>query len=59
MWVTVVFLIIFVQVIQWVFNWWSRRIDKRLDQPVSGLLASFPAQPSRFHRLSLGIPASV
>ena len=30
MWVTVVFLIIFVQVIQWVFNWWARRIDKRL-----------------------------
>ena len=32
MWVTVVFLIIFVQIIQWVFNWWSKRIDKRLDQ---------------------------
>ena len=32
MWVTVVFLIIFVQIIQWVFSWWSKRIDKRLDQ---------------------------
>ena len=32
MWVTVLFLIIFVQIIQWVFNWWSKRIDKRLDQ---------------------------
>ena len=32
MWVTVVFLIIFVQIIQWVFNWWSKRIDNRLDQ---------------------------
>ena len=32
MWVTVVFLIILVQVIQLVFNWSSRRIDKRLDQ---------------------------
>ena len=30
MWVTVVFLIIFVQVIQWIFSWWSRHIDKRL-----------------------------
>ena len=30
MWVTVVFLIIFVQIVQWVFNWWSKRIDKRL-----------------------------
>lgn len=32
MWVTVVFLIIFVQIIQWVFNWWSKSIDKRLGQ---------------------------
>ena len=32
MWVTVVFLIILVQVVQLVFNWLSRRIDKRLDQ---------------------------
>ena len=32
MWVTVLFLIIFVQIIQWVFNWWSKHIDKRLDQ---------------------------
>ena len=31
MWVTVLFLIIFVQIIQWVFNWWSKHIDKRLD----------------------------
>ena len=30
MWVTVVFLIILVQVIQWIFNWWSKHIDKRL-----------------------------
>lgn len=30
MWVTVVFLIIFVQIIQWVFSWWSKHIDKRL-----------------------------
>ena len=30
MWVTVVFLIIFVQIVQWVFNWWSKHIDKRL-----------------------------
>ena len=30
MWVTVVVLIIFVQIIQWVFNWWSKSIDKRL-----------------------------
>ena len=35
MWVTVVFLVIFVQVIQWVFNWWSRHIDRRLDQTLS------------------------
>ena len=33
MWVTVVFLIILVQVVQLIFNWLSRRIDKRLDQP--------------------------
>ena len=32
MWVTVVFLIIFVQIVQWVFNWWSKHIDKRLGQ---------------------------
>ena len=32
MWVTVVFLIILVQIIQLIFNWLSRRIDKRLDQ---------------------------
>ena len=31
MWVTVLFLIIFVQIIQWVFSWWSKHIDKRLD----------------------------
>ena len=30
MWVTVVVLIIFVQIIQWIFNWWSKTIDKRL-----------------------------
>ena len=30
MWVTVVFLIILVQIIQFVFNWLSKRIDKRL-----------------------------
>ena len=30
MWVTVVVLIIFVQIIQWIFNWWSKSIDKRL-----------------------------
>ena len=30
MWVTVVFLIIFVQIIQWIFSWWSKHIDKRL-----------------------------
>ena len=32
MWVTVVFLIIFVQIVQIVFNGVSKRIDKRLDQ---------------------------
>ena len=32
MWVTVVFLIILVQIIQWIFSWWSKAIDKRLDQ---------------------------
>lgn len=32
MWVTVVFLIIFVQIIQWIFSWWSKHIDKRLGQ---------------------------
>ena len=32
MWVTVVFLIVFVQVVQWIFGGWSRHIDKRLDQ---------------------------
>ena len=32
MWVTVVLLIIFVQIVQWIFSWWSRRIDKRLGQ---------------------------
>jgi D-methionine transport system permease protein len=31
MWVTVVFLIIFVQVVQLIFNWLSKSIDKRLD----------------------------
>ena len=31
MWVTVLFLIIFVQIIQWVFSWWSKHIDKRLN----------------------------
>lgn len=31
MWVTVVFLIIFVQIIQWIFNGWSKHIDRRLD----------------------------
>ena len=36
MWVTVVFLIIFVQIIQWIFNWWSKHIDKRLDQTADG-----------------------
>ncbi|WP_295585606.1 methionine ABC transporter permease [uncultured Oscillibacter sp.] len=30
MWVTVIFLIILVQIIQFVFNWLSKRIDKRL-----------------------------
>lgn len=30
MWVTVVFLVILVQIIQFVFNWLSKRIDKRL-----------------------------
>ena len=32
MWVTVVLLIIFVQIVQWIVSWWSRRIDKRLGQ---------------------------
>lgn len=32
MWVTVVFLIILVQIIQSLFSWCSKRIDKRLDQ---------------------------
>ena len=41
MWVTVVFLIILVQVVQLIFNWLSRRIDKRLDQP-SGAKKSGP-----------------
>ena len=41
MWVTVVFLVILVQVVQLVFNWLSRRIDKRLDQP-SGAKKSGP-----------------
>ena len=31
MWVTVVFLIIFVQIVQLIFNWLSKSIDKRLD----------------------------
>ena len=39
--VTVVFLIILVQVVQLIFNWLSRRIDKRLDQP-SGAKKSGP-----------------
>lgn len=30
MWVTVVVLIILVQIIQWIFSWWSKHIDKRL-----------------------------
>lgn len=42
MWVTVVFLIILVQVVQLIFNWLSRRIDKRLDQP-SGAKKSAPS----------------
>ena len=41
MWVTVVFLIILVQVVQLIFNWLSRRIDKRLDQ-TSGAKKSGP-----------------
>ena len=41
MWVTVVFLIILVQVVQLIFNWLSRRIDKRRDQP-SGAKKSGP-----------------
>lgn len=41
MWVTVVFLIILVHVVQLIFNWLSRRIDKRLDQP-SGAKKSGP-----------------
>ena len=41
MWVTVVFLIILVQVVQLIFNWLSRRIDKRLDQ-TSGVKKSGP-----------------
>lgn len=32
MWVTVVFLIILVQIIQSLFSWFAKRIDKRLDQ---------------------------
>lgn len=36
MWVTVVFLVILVQVVQLAFNRWSRRIDKRLDQTSDG-----------------------
>ena len=31
MWVTVVILIVMVQVVQSLFNWLSKRIDKRLD----------------------------
>ena len=45
MWVTVVFLIILVQVVQLIFNWLSRRIDKRLDQP-SGAKKSGPSSIS-------------
>ena len=41
MWVTVVSLIILVQVVQLIFNWLSRRIDKRLDQ-TSGVKKSGP-----------------
>jgi len=46
LWVTVIFLIILVQVIQLVFNWLSRTIDKRLNQSAQGhsffdLLARF------------------
>ena len=36
-----VFLVILVQVVQLIFNWLSRRIDKRLDQP-SGAKKSGP-----------------
>lgn len=68
MWVTVVFLIILVQVVQLIFNWLSRRIDKRLDQPsgaknpapsISCPALPIPSDPRRFHRLSLENPASV
>ena len=31
MWVTVVILIVLVQVVQSLFGWFSKRIDKRLD----------------------------
>lgn len=36
LWVTVIFLIILVQVIQLFFNWLSRSIDKRLNQSAKG-----------------------
>ena len=53
MWVTVVFLVILVQVVQLVFNWLSRRIDKRLDQTSDGeRFALFePADPVPAHQV--------
>lgn len=45
MWVTVVFLIILVQVVQLIFNWLSRRIDKRLDQPSGSQKIRPPRSP--------------
>ena len=48
MWVTVVFLIIFVQVVQWIFSGWSRHIDKRLDQTQGAEKMGFFGLFSRF-----------
>ena len=48
MWVTVVFLIIFVQVVQWIFSGWSRHIDKRLDQTQGAEKTGFFGLFSRF-----------
>ena len=66
MWVTVVFLIILVQIIQLVFNWLSKRIDKRLDQTAQELRSSelLPLCPHQvnstvFTACLFGIPASV
>ena len=66
MWVTVVLLIIFVQIVQWIFSWWSRRIDKRLGQTAdTGKFAPWRCWPTSstpnngFHRLSFEIPADV